>query len=116
MFRPEPCKGELCGHEVHVPAGWPFAEPPNVAALTTRQVLDDGRPVLLVTHDADDGMWQVLCGTTDNPADGRVAHLQHLYERDPSIGELADLPPGWKAWREAPGKPWRRAPSEDDGE
>jgi hypothetical protein len=87
---------------------WPFSDPPNVTTITTRQVLDEGYPILVVTHDEDDGGWQVLCGTTNDPKDGRVVGLDCMYERDPSIGELADLPLGWKAWREATDRDWIR--------
>ena len=34
---------------------WPFDHPPNPACITTRLVLEEGYPILLVTHDADDG-------------------------------------------------------------
>ena len=70
---------------------WPFEDSRNTASITTRQVLD-GAPVLLVTHDDDDGSWQFLCGTTDDPADARVVGLGEMYKRDPSLGEVADLP------------------------
>ena len=92
---------------------WPFDGPPNTTTITTRQVLEEGHPVLLVTHDADDGCWQVLCGTTDDPADGRVVGLDCAYELDPSIGELADLPLGWRAWHASPDAPWQREPRPD---
>ena len=42
-----------------------------------------------------------------------------IFESDPSMRELADLPLGWRAARDGPGKPWYREPSEegvDDGE
>lgn len=78
---------------------WPFDDPPNVITITTRRVLEDDYPILLVTRDADDGCWQVLCGTTNEPDDGRVVDLGCMFERDPSIGQLADLPLGWRAWR-----------------
>lgn len=73
-------------------------------------------PVVAVisTHDALDGCWQVLCGTTDDPADGRVVGLDCAYDLDPSIGELADLPLGWWAWRASPDAPWQREPRPDD--
>jgi hypothetical protein len=95
---------------------WPFDEHPHVGVFTTRQVLDEEYPILLVTHDADDGAWQILCGTTSDPDDGRIVGLIHMFERDPGIGELADLPHGWRAWREAPDQPWQREPCEPDDE
>ncbi|HVX91564.1 MAG TPA: hypothetical protein VHC20_08230 [Candidatus Paceibacterota bacterium] len=87
---------------------WPFDEPANVAAITTRQVLDDSHPILLVTHDEDDGGWQVLCGSTSEVSDGRVVCLGCLFERDRSIGQLADLPVGWRAWRDSADSDWKR--------
>lgn len=88
---------------------WPFADAPNTASITTRQVLD-GAPVLHVTHDADDGGWQFLCGTSDDPADARVVGLGWMHARDTTLGELADLPEGWRAWRRCPGARWERGP------
>ena len=52
---------------------WPFADPRNVAVITTRQVFREGLPVLLVTHDEDDGDWQFVCGTTNELGDDCVA-------------------------------------------
>lgn len=89
---------------------WPFADPPNVATLTTVHVLDGSRPILYVTHDADDGMWQVLCGTTNDPAEGRLVSLQDMLQREPALAELADLPLGWCAWRDSAQSPWVREP------
>jgi hypothetical protein len=89
--------------------GWPFEDPPNTASITTRQVLE-GAPVLLVTHDADDGSWQFLCGITDDSVDGRVVGLGRICERDPTLRQLADLPEGWRAWRASTEAPWERAP------
>ncbi len=89
---------------------WPFADSPNTASITTRQVLE-GAPVLLVTHDADDGSWQFLCGTTNDSEDARVVGLGQMYNRDSTLGELADLPEGWRAFRSAAGLPWNRSPT-----
>jgi hypothetical protein len=91
---------------------WPFEDPPNVAAITTVKVLDEGHAILLVTHDDDDGSWQFLCGTTGDAADGRVVGLECIVQKDPSLRELADLPLGWRAWRASPSDPWRRRKSE----
>ena len=89
---------------------WPFEEATrNTASITTRPVLE-GAPILLVTHDADDGGWQFLCGTTNETEDGRIVGMGEMYDRDRSLGEIADLPEGWRAWRTAPGQPWQRGP------
>jgi len=76
-------------------------------------------PVLYVVHDADGG-WQMLCGGDehDEPAEVIVLHREHFAERDPSVTEVFDLPPGWEAERRAPGEPWKRAVhfEEDDAE
>ena len=87
---------------------WPFTDPPNAVTITTWQVMELGMPILMVTHDADDGCWQMLCGTTDDTDDARVVGLVEVYKRDSSIGQLADLPNGWRAWRENANTPWIR--------
>ena len=93
---------------------WPFADPRNVAAITTVNVLEHGDPILLVTHDEDDGMWQLLCGKANGPANGRVVGLGGMYDRDPTIGQLADLPLGWRAWRPTVAAPWQRSSAATD--
>ena len=90
---------------------WPFDEPHNVATFTTTKVLYEGHPILLVTHDEVDDSWQFLCGTTNEPGDVRIVGLKSMYDRDKSIGELADLPCGWCAWRESPESKWHREPN-----
>lgn len=92
---------------------WPFSDPVNTAAFTTTRVLREGLPVLLVTHD-EDGDWQFMCTTTNSPEDGLIICLGCAYERDKTIGEVADLPVGWQAWREYVGGPWDIVPREPD--
>ena len=60
-----------------------------------------------------DDDWQVLCGTTTATEDGRIVHLAHLLEVEPSLASLADLPHGWWAGRcEDPDHDeWHRRPS-----
>ena len=44
----------------------------------------EGAPILLVTHDADDGSWQFLCGTTEDPAEAwrqRVRRGRQTFDR-----------------------------------
>ena len=81
---------------------WPFDQTPNTAAITTQQVLE-GHPVCLVVHYADDHSRAFQCGTSNEVEDGRVFSMEEAVALDPSIVEIADLPPGWIAWREQPG-------------
>ena len=86
--------------------------PDGDIAITTRQVLRDGWPILLVTHDADDGAWQFVNGDgdTDDTSSAMVVGVETMSGVDQTILELADLPLGWRAWRASPNDPWRRAP------
>lgn len=98
---------------------WPFEDPRNCATFTTRQVIYSGKPVLLVTHDADDGYWQFLDGGDVTAADALIVALHEVVDRDPTLRELADLPLGWRALRDFPGGQWRRElkppdPAEDE--
>jgi hypothetical protein len=79
-------------------------------AITTRQVMEDGWPILLVTHDADDGAWQFVNGRgdTDTTDSAMVVAIEVVLRVDPSLVELADLPLGWHAWRQSAGDEWIR--------
>lgn len=91
-------------------AEWPFFSPQNALAISTKPVIQAGHPILLVSHD-DDGIWQILCDTTTAEEDCLVVCLGCCFERDSSIAELADLPPGWLAQRERVGSAWFRRPA-----
>ena len=89
---------------------WPFDQAPNVAALTTRQVLTNGFPILTVVHYADDHSWAFLCGTTSETQDGRIIGMATALKIDPSLAKIADLQPGWIAHRGAIGAAWTKMP------
>jgi hypothetical protein len=80
--------------------------------FTTAAVMYERVPVLLVTHDAEDEAWQFVNGHGDTEIGMKpiLVHAQHLVGLDGSIAELADLPVGWRAWRESPDGEWRREP------
>jgi hypothetical protein len=99
-------------HEHTFPeAEWPFDAAIDTATFTTTRVVREGYPVLRVSHDCE-GDWQFLCGTTHQSEDCLIVCFGCAYQRDRSIGELADLPLGWQAWRDSPGDPWERYPGE----
>ena len=87
---------------------WPFDQAQNVTAITTRQVLDDGLPVLRVVHYSGDHSWAFTCGTTSQPEDGRVICMASALALDPTLADIADLPPGWGACRAEVGAEWSR--------
>ncbi len=83
---------------------WPFADPKNVAVFTTKQVMRLGQPILHVSHDEDDGAWQFHTGVEQlSENDAMIVALSEIVEHDQSISELADLPCGWFADRDAVG-------------
>lgn len=41
-------------------------------------------------------------------ADARLVCLENIVRLDPTVLEVADLPPGWQAIREVVGGPWSR--------
>jgi len=95
-----------------LPKSWPFDQPPNCAVFTTRHVLRDGEPITHVFHDADDHGWQFHYPGDKTDADAMIVALSEICEHDPTVMEVADLPPGWMATRSAIGSPWERAPHE----
>jgi len=93
---------------------WPFDQSANTAAITTRFVLENNFPILSVVHYSDDHSWAFTCGATYAEADGRVISMAEALAIDPSLGAVADLPPGWTAWREAVHSPWTRTVNSEE--
>lgn len=79
-----------------------------MATITVRQIIEDGRPVLYVTHDADDGGWQFFTGDDVSTDDAMVLSLEEMLKYDPTLAGLANMEPGWMAVRERIGAPWHR--------
>lgn len=91
---------------------WPFHEGKNRAVFTTKPVTQGGHPILLVYHDSE-GDWQFLCGTTNRPEDGQLVSLGCIFELDGTIGEVADLAEGWRAYRHEQGGAWEQQQAEE---
>jgi hypothetical protein len=90
---------------------------PQGLVFATRQVMDEGWPVLYVEHAAGDGSWQFVngvAGDTEDEANVVLVHAEHVLELDPTLRRLADLPPGWCAWRPPGSDDWTRGPRPDD--
>jgi len=87
---------------------WPFESPPDAAVFTLKRILWEGKPVLRVHHDAEDGAWQFLDGGDLAEEDAAVVGLAEMVDLDRTLLDLADLPPGWSASRQSPKDPWKK--------
>jgi hypothetical protein len=90
---------------------WPFDQPPNCAAFSLRKIVFGGAPILYVSHDEEDDGWQFLDGGPVEMSDAAVVTMAEVVELDPTVLDVADLPPGWRAMRGAVGTPWQREPN-----
>jgi hypothetical protein len=97
-------------------ADWPFDQPRNCAVFTIRHILDGSEPILHVTHDWDDDGWQFLGSGNANTGDLKIVGFEEIVSKDPSLYELADMQPGWHAWRKSVHEPWIRAVNQSNYE
>ena len=63
---------------------------------------------MLVVHYSEDDSWAFLDGGPFDAARGRLISMGEAFEKDPSLSEVADLPPGWVAKRSEVGAGWNR--------
>lgn len=75
--------------------------------IQTIEVFERREPVVLVVNNADDGPWQLI-GTTDAGGSGKIGHLHHAVDEDPTLVDVLDLPPGHSASRTRVAGPWIR--------
>ncbi|HAS6834694.1 TPA: hypothetical protein GRI49_23015 [Vibrio parahaemolyticus] len=85
---------------------WNFDQDKNVAALITKQVVEQGLPILQVIHYSDDLSWAFMCGTTSNPSDTLVVSMEQAVSFDVSLYEIATMPPGCIASRNSVEEGW----------
>jgi hypothetical protein len=76
-------------------------------AIQTVEVFDRREPILLVANDADDALWQLI-GSSDADPDGKIGHLYHAVDEDPTLIDVLDLEPGHSAIRRRVGGAWTR--------
>jgi hypothetical protein len=88
---------------------WRFSDPPNVAVIVDRMIVQGEDWIAHVSHDADDGAWQFHGNSLiATEADVILIGLRNATQLDPTIAELGDLPLGWRAWRETRTAKWQR--------
>jgi hypothetical protein len=91
-----------------IDGAWPFDQTPDCAVITLRAIAFEGAAILHVTYDADDCGWQFLGAGAPDTGQATVLALSEIVRLDPTVLEIADLPPGWRAWRESKSAPWQR--------
>jgi len=52
------------------------------------------------------GLWQFIGASDADVGTGKVGHLHHVVDEDPSLIDVLDLPPGGSATRADVGSPW----------
>lgn len=88
---------------------------PHQKAYVCTHVFEDLQAVKLVSR--PDGDWCFLCGDEheETASSYRVVGMGHLFEKDPSLKELKDLPKDWEAERTQLGGEWLRTRCDPDG-
>lgn len=84
---------------------WPFPFEDNVGAVTTKFVISGEQPIVEVLH-WDDGDWQFMCNTTENPDDGLVVCMGCLFEKYPWISRFKSLKPGCISYLDRESNEW----------
>lgn len=87
---------------------WPFDDPPDTPVVTLRRIVESNSPILVVTHDADDGLWQFLDHGDFEDEEAVSIDLKELVLLDPTLAKLGDLPEGWVAYRDGRFSDWQR--------
>lgn len=85
---------------------WPFSVPILTGAFCTRNILNDGAPIMAIIHDHE-SEWQFLNGDNFKTEDIALVCLGCIYDRHSFIGEFSDLPKGWVAWRASVNDLWQ---------
>jgi hypothetical protein len=87
-------------------ADFKFREAENLGVFTTRQWLEEKKPIVQVIHNVD-GDWQFLTGD-QMLEDAKIVALKELVLRDPTLNKVFDLEYGEEAIRTQIGGKWRR--------
>jgi hypothetical protein len=91
---------------------WKFDQARNVATVTTNKVMLEKHPILMAVHYEEDDSWAFTCGTTNKSEDLMLVGMGEVVDLDPTLGSIADLPPGWSAERKSVDSSWVRSKDE----
>ena len=85
---------------------FPFYDEPNTATIICCHIMENAAPILYVSHDEDDGMWQFLCGKVHEIEEAKLVSLKWVFDLDNSIAVLRDMPCGYYAERKTQNDDW----------
>ncbi|ABS06893.1 hypothetical protein Q4Q49_22075 [Shewanella sp. SP1S1-7] len=85
---------------------WPFDQIETCVAVTNKDIIHEGAPILHVCHDEEDHGWQFI-GLDDAEEENiALVCMAEIVKLDPTVKEVAHIPPGWHAWRQHVGAEW----------
>jgi len=88
---------------------WPFQDPPSAQVFADATILRERQPIHFLSHDQE-GVWRFhdLDASYESVLAALPVNLSVVLELDPSLRAVADLAPGWVAFRLAVGDEWVR--------
>ncbi len=96
-------------------ADFKFREAKNLATYTTKQWIEQKKPITWVIHDSD-GDWQFLTDDEPSAENIKIVALEQIILGDKTLNELFDLEYGEQAERKFIGDKWIRNKFEYDDE
>ena len=93
---------------------WPFDQPKNCAVFTLKQIMNREISILAVYHDLEDDGWQFVSNTELSMEDAMMVTLESVANLDPSVLGVANIKPGYHAWRASYGSPWTVAKTPEE--
>jgi len=84
--------------------------PLDPVVVTTELVASGKSQVLQVIHEEGHGGWQLHDGSDVSGQPPFILPKIEALRLDPTLQEVTDLPPGWKAERTCKGAKWFRKP------
>ena len=79
----------------------------NTMVITTMNIINKKKKVVLVFHDREDEIWQFLDGEDVSEENAAIVSIAEMEQLDPSICELCDLPLGYGAFRDEETQQWK---------
>ena len=76
--------------------------------ITTKNIILGLKPILLVSHDFEDGMWEFLDSEELDENQACIVALDEILKLDGSLNTLQDLPLGWIAYRDSINDSWKK--------